>query len=47
MTISFGRHLCGNAAIATQQEWLITNGTGSYGCGTVAGVLTRHYHGLL
>ncbi|MGB3310381.1 MAG: amylo-alpha-1,6-glucosidase [Nodosilinea sp.] len=47
MTISFGRHLCGNAAIATQQEWLITNGLGSYGSGTVAGVLTRHYHGLL
>ncbi|MGG6240784.1 amylo-alpha-1,6-glucosidase [Nodosilinea sp. AN01ver1] len=47
MTISFGRHLCGNAAIATQQEWLITNGLGSYGCGTVSGVLTRHYHGLL
>lgn len=47
MTISFGRHLCGSAAIATQQEWLITNGLGSYGCGTVAGVLTRHYHGLL
>ncbi|WP_017300445.1 amylo-alpha-1,6-glucosidase [Nodosilinea nodulosa] len=47
MTISFGRHLCGSAAIATQQEWLVTNGLGSYGCGTVAGVLTRHYHGLL
>ncbi|MBW4459057.1 MAG: amylo-alpha-1,6-glucosidase [Nodosilinea sp. WJT8-NPBG4] len=47
MTISFGRHLCGNAAIATQQEWLVTNGIGGYGSGTVAGVLTRHYHGLL
>jgi len=47
MTISFGRHLCGSEAIATQCEWLITNGIGGYGCGTVAGVLTRHYHGLL
>jgi glycogen debranching enzyme len=47
MTISLGRHLCGDEAMATQQEWLITNGIGGYGCGTVAGVLTRHYHGLL
>ncbi|HSM80064.1 MAG TPA: amylo-alpha-1,6-glucosidase [Nodosilinea sp.] len=47
MTISFGRHLCGSGAFATQQEWLVTNGLGGYGCGTVAGVLTRHYHGLL
>ncbi|MGB3138500.1 MAG: amylo-alpha-1,6-glucosidase [Nodosilinea sp.] len=46
MTISFGRQ-CGSAAASTQQEWLVTNGLGSYGCGTVAGVLTRHYHGLL
>ncbi|MEB3267967.1 MAG: amylo-alpha-1,6-glucosidase, partial [Leptolyngbya sp.] len=34
-------------AIAQQREWLITNGIGGYGCGTVAGVLTRHYHGYL
>ncbi|TVQ08436.1 MAG: glycogen debranching protein [Leptolyngbya sp. DLM2.Bin27] len=47
MTISLGRHLSGSRAIATQQEWLVTNGLGSYGCGTVAGMLTRHYHGLL
>ncbi|WOD40978.1 amylo-alpha-1,6-glucosidase [Nodosilinea sp. E11] len=47
MTISFGRHLCSHRAMATQQEWLITNGIGGYGCGTVAGVLNRHYHGLL
>ncbi|WP_035984712.1 amylo-alpha-1,6-glucosidase [Leptolyngbya sp. KIOST-1] len=47
MTISFGRHLSGSRTFATQQEWLITNGLGSYGCGTVAGVLSRHYHGLL
>ncbi len=47
MTISFGRHLASNGAIAPQREWLITNGIGGYGCGTVAGLLTRHYHGLL
>jgi predicted glycogen debranching enzyme len=47
MTISFGRHLCSNEAVVTQQEWLVTNGLGSYACGTVAGMLSRHYHGLL
>ena len=29
------------------QEWLLTNGTGAYADGTVAGVNTRRYHGLL
>jgi predicted glycogen debranching enzyme len=28
-------------------EWLITNGRGSYGMGTVSGANTRRYHGLL
>ncbi|MDA1008789.1 MAG: glycogen debranching enzyme N-terminal domain-containing protein [Planctomycetota bacterium] len=30
-----------------RREWLVTNGTGSYAMGTVAGVRTRRYHGLL
>jgi predicted glycogen debranching enzyme len=30
-----------------EQEWLVTNGTGSYASGTISGVLTRRYHGLL
>jgi predicted glycogen debranching enzyme len=29
------------------QEWLLTNGLGGYASGTVGGVLTRRYHGLL
>jgi len=29
------------------REWLVTNGLGGYASGTVAGVLTRRYHGLL
>ena len=29
------------------QEWLLTNGTGSYSSGTFAGINTRRYHGLL
>jgi predicted glycogen debranching enzyme len=30
-----------------RREWLVTNGLGGYGAGTVAGVMTRRYHGLL
>lgn len=47
MTIRFGREVCGDLAAAEQREWLVTNGIGGYACGTIAGLLTRHYHGLL
>lgn len=29
------------------REWLVTNGLGGYASGTVAGVITRRYHGVL
>lgn len=29
------------------REWLVTNGLGGYAAGTVGGVATRRYHGLL
>jgi predicted glycogen debranching enzyme len=29
------------------REWLVANGLGGYASGTVAGVMTRRYHGLL
>jgi predicted glycogen debranching enzyme len=29
------------------REWLVTNGLGGYASGTVLGVMTRRYHGLL
>ena len=29
------------------REWLVTNGLGGYASGTVAGVITRRYHGML
>lgn len=29
------------------REWLVTNGLGGYAAGTVAGVVTRRYHGFL
>jgi len=44
---AFGREICGDLTAATRREWLVTNGLGGYACGTVSGVLTRKYHGLL
>jgi predicted glycogen debranching enzyme len=32
---------------ALRKEWLVTNGLGGYASGTLAGVSTRRYHGLL
>src|SRR5689334_17482922 len=29
------------------REWLVTNGLGGYSSGTIAGLATRRYHGLL
>ncbi|MFE4107398.1 amylo-alpha-1,6-glucosidase [Almyronema epifaneia] len=47
MTIEFGREICGYLPAAERREWLVTNGIGGYAAGTVAGLLTRRYHGLL
>jgi predicted glycogen debranching enzyme len=47
MEIEFGRAICGDLTQAESREWLIANGIGSYASGTVAGLLTRRYHGLL
>jgi 4-alpha-glucanotransferase len=46
-TIRFGRAVCGTQAEAERREWWITNGRGGYAAGTIAGTLTRRYHGLL
>ncbi|MBF2063511.1 MAG: amylo-alpha-1,6-glucosidase [Calothrix sp. C42_A2020_038] len=47
MCIDFGREICGHLETAETREWLVTNGIGGYASGTVAGLLTRRYHGLL
>lgn len=47
MGINFGREVCGDLDQAAMREWLVTNGTGGYASGTIAGLLTRRYHGLL
>ncbi|HAN55822.1 MAG TPA: hypothetical protein DCQ77_06365, partial [Betaproteobacteria bacterium] len=45
--IRFGRAVCGDLQQAEQREWWLANGLGGYAAGTVAGTLTRRYHGLL
>ncbi len=44
--IDFGRVVC-NSDGAFRREWLATNGIGGYAAGTIGGVRTRRYHGLL
>ncbi|MGJ3247502.1 MAG: amylo-alpha-1,6-glucosidase [Elainellaceae cyanobacterium] len=46
-TITFGRDICSDLTLSEQREWLVTNGIGGYACGTISGMLTRCYHGLL
>jgi predicted glycogen debranching enzyme len=45
--LRLGRAVCGRLAEAERREWWIANGRGGYAAGTVAGTLTRRYHGLL
>jgi predicted glycogen debranching enzyme len=45
--VDLGRHLCSDPRFSADREWLVTNGLGGYASGTVAGFLTRRYHGLL
>src|SRR6266481_494653 len=47
VTIRFGREICGNLEEAESREWLVTNGIGGYASGTIAGGMSRRYHGLL
>jgi predicted glycogen debranching enzyme len=47
MILDWGREVCGNLATAESREWLCTNAIGGFASGTVAGLLTRRYHGLL
>jgi predicted glycogen debranching enzyme len=43
----FGSQLCGNLDAASTREWLVTDGLGGFAMGTVGGLRTRRYHGLL
>ena len=45
--INFDSEICANFESASSREWLETNGIGGFASGTVSGMNTRRYHGLL
>jgi len=45
--VSFGRETCSDLLSAQSREWVVTNSIGGYAMGTVAGLMTRRYHGYL
>lgn len=45
--IVLGPAVCGDSRAGTEREWLVTDGLGGYAMGTVSGLRTRRYHGLL
>jgi predicted glycogen debranching enzyme len=47
VTIRLGPQACGTLDEASKREWLVADGVGGYAMGTVAGLRTRRYHGLL
>ncbi len=47
MSITFGPGVCGDLDASSRREWLVTDGLGGFAMGTVAGLRTRRYHGLL
>lgn len=47
LRISFGPAVCTSPAEGGDREWLVADGYGGYAMGTVCGLRTRRYHGLL
>ncbi len=47
VTVRLGPQACGTLDEAAKREWLVADGVGGYAMGTVAGLRTRRYHGLL
>ncbi len=45
--IDFDAEVCVDFSRSSRLEWLVTNGIGGFAMGTVAGILTRRYHGIL
>jgi predicted glycogen debranching enzyme len=45
--LAFGEADAHDAELMLGREWLVTNGLGGFASGTLAGVPTRRYHGLL
>ncbi|MDA8292396.1 MAG: glycogen debranching enzyme N-terminal domain-containing protein [Actinomycetota bacterium] len=47
LTLGAGPQCCGTLEESSAREWLVADGLGGYATGTVAGLRTRRYHGLL
>jgi predicted glycogen debranching enzyme len=45
--MQFGRQVCGDLTGSSSREWLVADGLGGFAMGTVGGLRTRRYHGLL
>lgn len=45
--ITFGTQVCGDLNAGSRLEWLLSDGLGGFAMGTVSGLRTRRYHGLL
>ena len=45
--ITFGPGACAPLTPGADHEWLVTDGLGGFATGTIAGLRTRRYHGLL
>lgn len=45
--ITFGTQICTDLDAGSRREWLLADGLGGYAMGTVSGLRTRRYHGLL
>jgi predicted glycogen debranching enzyme len=45
--LELDRASCGDLAVSERREWIVTNGLGGFASGTIAGTLTRRYHGVL
>src|SRR6185369_16837709 len=46
-TIDIAQAQAENAREILRREWLMTNGLGGYASGTICGMISRRYHGLL
>src|SRR5882757_258020 len=45
--VRFGGQIASDLAAGSVREWLVADGVGGYAMGTVSGLRTRRYHGLL
>ncbi len=45
--LAFGPQVCADVDEGSAREWLVPDGCGGYAMGTVSGLRTRRYHGLL